>query len=54
MGEGQQFPLQMAALDPMGNGWRRATLQVDTKEEAEVIRSLCQEHSVAVGPPLAT
>ena len=48
LGERRQFPLRLQTLEVAGGGWRRATLVCDDKRDAETLRSLCPEHSVAV------
>jgi hypothetical protein len=48
LGERKQYPLRMQAFESMGSGWRKVTLMCDDKRDAEAIRSLCPEHSVAV------
>lgn len=50
LSERRQYPLRLVATpDALGNtGWYKAMLQCDDRRDAEAIRSLCQEHSVAV------
>ena len=48
LGERRQFPLRLQSLEVAGGGWRRATLVCDDTRDAETLRSLCPEQSVAV------
>lgn len=48
LGERRQYPLRLQSFDSAGGGWRKATLACEDRRDAETIRLLCPEHSVAV------
>lgn len=48
LGERRQYPLRLQAFESAGGGWRKATLTCEDCRDAEAIRLLCPEHSVAV------